>query len=63
MARFPKTLFVKQERGDGDTEYLTASKDVIDMADIGEKTTVGVYILSEVREVSSVVSQRRIGKR
>lgn len=55
MKVFPKTLYVKRENGGTDDEYLNPAKEVTDLAEMGAKVRVGVYVLKEVVEIKGVV--------
>ena len=58
MKKFPKTLYVKIEP-DGTEHYFVATEDLVDLADIGEKTKVGVYELTETGEATGSVEYRQ----
>lgn len=59
MAKLPATIFVKHEK-DGDLSYLVADANVTSLVEMGEKLKVGVYRLVETREITGVVSSRKL---
>jgi len=44
--KFPKTLYVKMEK-DGDVVYPVPGEHLIDIAEIGATTQIGIYELRE----------------
>jgi hypothetical protein len=58
MKKFPQTLYVKIEP-DGTSHYFIATEDLTDLADLGEKTKVGVYELTETGEAIGTVEYRK----
>ena len=59
---FPKTLYVKVESGGSGPDYFNACEDVIETAEMGEKTKVGVYTLTETIEVKGVAITNTLAK-
>jgi coenzyme F420-reducing hydrogenase beta subunit len=55
MAKFPKTLFVKEDRTEGEAFFI-ADKDILGHAQMGEKITLGVYRLVETQVVEGVIA-------
>lgn len=58
----PATIFVKIEEDDN-ADWLNAARDMMDHAEIGATTKVGVYKLVETRIVEGVVQSRPAKKR
>ena len=47
MASFPKTIYVKRERADGDGGYFVATPHLEDLVDKGGKITIAIYEVKE----------------
>jgi hypothetical protein len=59
--KLAKTLYVKIETGSGGgADFFVADTDIDSLVEMGKKTTVGVYRLSETKIVQGVV---HVGKR
>lgn len=56
---FPKRIFLKRELGVPDP-YYTATPDVTDLAERGERVKVGVYELVETQELTLSVAARKL---
>lgn len=59
MAKLPKTIFVKRKT-DSDVSYLLADDNMAALVDMGETFKLGMYELVETREVTGVVSSKRV---
>lgn len=67
LKNLPKTITVRIEDGGTGPNYMVAAETLLDHAEIGEKRRVGVYTLTELRDVegvasSEIVKQRRKAK-
>lgn len=61
-AKLPKVLYVKREKDANGPDYFVASEDATGMIDVGEKATMGLYVLRELRAVEGVINDQKIGK-
>lgn len=59
MSKFPKTLFAKREE-DRNDHYFVTNEDPNPFAEIGVKTKVGVYVLTETIEVQAVIETKTL---
>lgn len=57
MPKFKSTIYVKQEV-DGKNQYLVASDDLMDLADMGESIQVAVYELAATKTLRVVPELR-----
>lgn len=60
MAKFPKLLYVKREDGGTGPDYFSASEDAGGMVEVGEKVTMGLYVLRELRAVEGIINDSKI---
>jgi hypothetical protein len=54
--KLPKTLYVKIEQ-DGNKSYPVAADDPLGLAELGEKTRIGVYSLTRIEDIEGVVKR------
>lgn len=59
---FPKTLYVKVEDGGTGPDYFNPCESLVEAAEMGEKTKVGVYSLTETVEVKGVAITNTLKK-
>lgn len=58
--KYPKVLYVKIEDGGTGPDYFSASEDAGGMVEVGEKATMGLYVLRELRAVEGVINDNKI---
>lgn len=59
---FPKQIVIKWEDGGSEPAYMVPYRDLVDTAEMGQKTVVGVYTLTETVEVKGVAITNTVKK-
>lgn len=62
IRRFPKTITAKVEDGGKDDDYMVCNPgtDMMAHAELGETIKVGIYTLTEIREVSGIATSKTV---